>query len=228
MAQKNDMFLYWGTGSVPCWKVMMVLEEKGLQGYGSKMISFSQGEHKGEDVLKLNPRGQVPAFRDGSTIINESGAICDYLEYKYKDQGNKLLPDDPELRGNVLQRVWEAPNLSKAFIEGIFRYHLRTKPEDIDVEYLKTKKKEAREELQRWETHLEKEGEGSHVAGKDFSMADVSVFPLLAFGVRGKLELSPFPNLQKYYQRLAERPSIKTSWPPHWRESEGRDLFTGV
>ena len=59
----SNMFLYWGSGSVPCWRAMLVLEEKGLQGYGNKLLSFSQKEHKGEEVLKLNPRGQVRVTR---------------------------------------------------------------------------------------------------------------------------------------------------------------------
>ena len=40
-----------------------MLEEKGLQGYGNKLLSFSKKEHKGEEVLKLNPRGQVRVTR---------------------------------------------------------------------------------------------------------------------------------------------------------------------
>ena len=46
---------------------MLVLEEKGLQGYGNKLVSFSKKEHKGEDVLKLNPRGQVGSPLTGLT-----------------------------------------------------------------------------------------------------------------------------------------------------------------
>ena len=57
-----DIFLYWGSGSTPCWRPMIVLEEKQLSGYGNKLISFSDKEHKGEEVMKLNPRGQVMFF----------------------------------------------------------------------------------------------------------------------------------------------------------------------
>ena len=57
MAQ--DMMIYWGSGSAPCWMALMTLEEKGLQGYNQKVISFEKKEHKSEEVLKLNPRGQV-------------------------------------------------------------------------------------------------------------------------------------------------------------------------
>ena len=38
---------------------MLVLEEKGLGGYGNKLLTFDKKEHKGEEVLKWNPRGQV-------------------------------------------------------------------------------------------------------------------------------------------------------------------------
>ena len=55
----DDFFLFWGSGSSPCWRPMIVLEEKGLGGYPNKLIEFSKQEHKGEDVKKLNPRGQV-------------------------------------------------------------------------------------------------------------------------------------------------------------------------
>ena len=63
MSNKN-MFLYWGSGSSPCWKAMIVLAEKGLwEGVPNKLLEWSKMEHKSEEVLKLNPRGQVGAYR---------------------------------------------------------------------------------------------------------------------------------------------------------------------
>lgn len=35
--------LYWGSGSTPAWRVLCVLEEKGLD-YESKLIEFSKSE----------------------------------------------------------------------------------------------------------------------------------------------------------------------------------------
>lgn len=55
----KDMTLLWGSGSPPCWRVMIALEEKGLQGYDHKLLSFEKGEHKSQEVLDMNPRGQV-------------------------------------------------------------------------------------------------------------------------------------------------------------------------
>lgn len=56
MAQ--DMTLLWGAGS-RCWRIMIALEEKGLAGYNQKLLSFDKMEHKSQEVLSLNPRGQV-------------------------------------------------------------------------------------------------------------------------------------------------------------------------
>lgn len=57
MAQ--DMTLLWGSGSPPCWRVMIALEEKNLQGYNQKLLSFEKMEHKSQEVIDINPRGQV-------------------------------------------------------------------------------------------------------------------------------------------------------------------------
>lgn len=54
-----DGFLYWGSGSGPCWRAMIVLEEKGFNGYNNKLCEFSKQEHKSDEVKALNPRGQV-------------------------------------------------------------------------------------------------------------------------------------------------------------------------
>jgi hypothetical protein len=72
------------------------------------------------------------------------------------------------------------------------------------------------------------QGDGAFIAGNSFSMADVFFFPILAWGVRGQLEMSAFPALNEYYKRVVERPSVKASWPPHWNEGPGKDFYAGV
>lgn len=46
-----------------------MLAEKGLwEGCPNKIVSFSAKEHKGEDIMKLNPRGQV-GFKIWNTLF---------------------------------------------------------------------------------------------------------------------------------------------------------------
>lgn len=75
----EEIFLYWGSGSTPCWRVQITLEEKNIP-YGQKLLSFDKNEHKTEELLKLNPRGQLPTLKIGNTSLNESLGACLYLE----------------------------------------------------------------------------------------------------------------------------------------------------
>ena len=58
----------------------------------------------------------------------------------------------------------------------------------------------------------------SFLAGNDFTMADVYFFPYLAFAVRMGMDIEKYPNLKAYYEKVCGRPSIKATWPPHWKE----------
>ncbi|CAH1796760.1 unnamed protein product [Owenia fusiformis] len=215
-----DTILFWGSGSVPCWRPMLVLEEKGVK-YDSRLISFGNKEHKGPDVMKYNPRGQVPTFVDGDIVVNESLAICNYLEYKYSDQGNKLLPTDVKERALVLQRQYEALNLNKKGIEDIIYKHMRNSPDLQDEEKMKASIQALSDELALWEGYLQTSG--GYIAGKGFTMADVMFFPYVAFFVRMGLQLNKYPNIKNYYDNLVTRPSVKATWPPHWAESAGKE-----
>ncbi|XP_061177605.1 glutathione S-transferase A-like [Saccostrea echinata] len=218
----ENMFLYWGSGSIPCWKPMIVLEEKGFGGYKNKLITFSKKEHKGEDILKLNPRGQVPTFKDGDIVVNESNAICDYLESTYKGNGTKLIPDDKAKRAKVLQRMHEAAsNMQQKMMLDVIYYMWQTKEEDRKEEDVTKKMDALKEELNRWEGYL---GETkAFLAGPDFSMADVYFYPYIAFAVRMGLELEKLPNLKVYFDKASARPSLQATQPPHWKEEEPKN-----
>ncbi|KAA8586194.1 hypothetical protein FQN60_007763 [Etheostoma spectabile] len=105
MAQ--DITLLWGSGSPPCWRVQIALEEKNLQGYNQKLLSFEKMEHKSQDVLDINARGQLPSFKHGDVIVNESYAACFYLESQFKSEGNKLIPESPAEQALMYQRMFE-------------------------------------------------------------------------------------------------------------------------
>ena len=57
-------------------------------------------------------------------------------------------------------------------------------------------------------------------------MADAVFFPQIAIVMRmhptaGKT----FPLMEDYCNRLSPRKSIQDTWPPHWKEVEGQDIF---
>ncbi|XP_038662973.1 glutathione S-transferase A-like [Scyliorhinus canicula] len=214
----DGMFLFWGSGSPPCWRIMIVLEEKKLQGYQQKMLSFEKMEHKSEEVMAINPRGQLPSFRHGDSILNESFGACLYLENQFKSQGTQLVPDTGDNQALVFQRMHEVLTLQEKL--GAVIYYTWKVPEDERHDSaIERNKKTLNEELLLWEGYLEKVAPDSHLAGKNFTMADVMLFPQVAYAVHFGLSSDKYPKLTEYYNRVKERPSIQASWPPHWKES---------
>ncbi|KAM6974799.1 glutathione S-transferase A-like [Tautogolabrus adspersus] len=226
MAQ--DMTLLWGTGSPPCWRVMIALEEKNLQGYNQKLLSFDNNEHKSQEVLDLNPRGQLPTFKHGDIIVNESYAACFYLESQFKSQGNKLIPDDQTEQALMYQRMFEGLTFYEKL--NAVTYYEWFIPEGERHDSALTRNKEAlTTELKLWEGYLQKLGSNTCLAGPSFSLADVTVFPTVASLFRFGLSAERYPNLGAYYALLKGRPSIKASWPPDWLENpKGQDTLKDI
>ncbi|XP_003448933.1 glutathione S-transferase A isoform X1 [Oreochromis niloticus] len=218
------MSLLWGAGSPPCWRVMITLEEKKLQGYKRKLLSFEKGEHKSQEVLEVNPRGQLPAFKHGDIILNESCATCLYLENQFKSQGIKLIPDSAEDQAVMYQRMMEGLALTDK-LNSVIYYDCSVPEEERHDSAVKRNKEALTAELKLWEGYLENVSAGSYLAGA-FSLADVIVFPSIACAFRFGLSVGRYPKLAKYYSLLKNRASIKTTWPPHWVASpQGYDIL---
>ncbi|KAL6473424.1 hypothetical protein MHYP_G00169850, partial [Metynnis hypsauchen] len=214
----EDILLYWTSGSPPCWRVMIALEEKNLHGYKSKLLSFEKQEHKGPEVLALNPRGQIPTFKHGDIVVNESIAACMYLESRFKSQGSQLMPDSVTEQALVLQRMFECSSLQQKMYDVVF-YEWFV-PEGERHESAQKRNKEAlTTELKLWESYLQKLDKGSYLAGKSFSMADVVCFPYVAFLIWFGLNTERYPRLGEYYELVKEHPSVKASWPPNRLEN---------
>ncbi|KAG7501343.1 Glutathione S-transferase A [Solea senegalensis] len=219
----KEMTLLWGSGSPPCWRVMIALEEKNLQGYKQKMLSFEKMEHKSEEVMKMNPRGQLPAFKHGEHVLNESYAACLYLENQFKSQGSKLIPECPAELAMMYQRAFEGQTLAQKMADVIY-YNWKVPEGERHDSAVKRNREALSAELKLWEGYLQK-GSGCFLAGKCFTMADVIVFPTIAYVFRFGLSEERYPKLAAYYNCLKDRPSIKKSWPPTWQESQGQETL---
>ncbi|XP_066290781.1 glutathione S-transferase A-like [Branchiostoma lanceolatum] len=81
------------------------------------------------------------------------------------------------------------------------------------------------EELMIWEEYLKEEG-GPFIAGKEFTMADVSFFPVLAYVVwMGFQPKKAYPNLNDYYLAVRDRPTVQDVWPADWNKPSPEKEF---
>ncbi|TWW65363.1 glutathione S-transferase A-like [Takifugu rubripes] len=225
MAQ--NMTLLWGSGSPPCWRVMIALEEKEIKGYKQKLLSFEKMEHKSKEVMEMNPRGQLPAFKWGDKVLNESYAACLFLESQFKSNGTKLTPDCPNELALMYQRMFEGFALTQK--SGIVIYYNYLVPEGERHDSAVKRNREALSaEVKLWEGYLEKV-KGDYLAGSSFTMADVCIFPSISYLFHFGLSMERYPKLAAYYNRLKSRPSIKATWPQSWLENpQSSDLLKDI
>lgn len=225
MAQ--EMTLLWGSGSPPCWRVMITLEEKEVKGCNQKLLSFDKMEHKSKEVMQMNPRGQLPAFKCGDSLLNESYAACMFLESQFKSKGTKLTPDCPSELALMYQRMFEGFTLTQK--SGIVIYYNYMVPEGERHDAAVKRNRDAlTAELKLWESYME-EVKGDYMAGSSFTMADVCMFPSFAYLFNFGLSEERYPKVAAYYNRLKNRASIKATWPPTWLENpQSSDLLKDI
>uniref|UniRef100_A0A8C6THB0 Glutathione S-transferase rho n=1 Tax=Neogobius melanostomus TaxID=47308 RepID=A0A8C6THB0_9GOBI len=197
----KDMTLLWGSGSPPCWRVQVVLEEKNLQGYNSKQL------------------GQVSSFSHGNLIINESIGICEYLADRFKDQGTKLVPDDYSEKAMMFQRMHEGNSLMMKAGDVIY-YNFKVPEAERHESALQRNKEALTVEVKLWEDYLTK-SKGQYLVGKDFTLADAVIYPAIAYLFPKGLCEKKYPKLAEYYKNLKTRPSIQKTWPPTWFSPPG-------
>ena len=96
--------------------------------------------------------------------------------------------------------------------------------ENAAQDELVQRKKDLADELTYWEEYLKSD----FVCGSEFTMADIFLFTYIALLVRGGINLDSRPNIKKYYEKLSQRPSIQTSWPPHFKTSPPTTIYEGA
>ncbi|KAF4998850.1 hypothetical protein FDECE_11693 [Fusarium decemcellulare] len=99
-AKENDLKLYAACFCPFSQRVWIALEAKGMAYQYCEADPLRRPTPA--PLLEANPRGSVPAIRQGDWACAESGVILEYLEDL--EQGTPLYPTDPRLKANC--RLW--------------------------------------------------------------------------------------------------------------------------
>jgi glutathione S-transferase len=154
--------------------------------YEFVLLDMQAGAHKQPEFLAINPMGKLPALTDGDFALWESGAILLYLAQKY----DPTYPTTPEKQAELYQWVLFA---NATLSMGVFMEA--------------TREKEGPQLLTPLSDRLLKQ---TFMLGESFSVADVAVGAVLAFiPLMLKLDLSPYPGVMAYSQRLSGRPAFQ-------------------
>ena len=197
-------------------KVTIMLEEllaKGHKGaeYDAWLIKIGEGMQFGSGFVEVNPNSKIPALLDRSgpkpIRVFESGAILVYLAEKF----GAFLPTDPAARAECLSWLfWQmgsAPYLGGGF--GHFYAYAPSKMEyAIDRFAMETKR-----QLDVLDRRL---AESKFIAGDDYTIADMAIFPWYGGLVKGWLynaaeflSVHEYRHVVRWADMLLERPTVK-------------------
>ncbi|MFL9877505.1 glutathione binding-like protein [Herbaspirillum rhizosphaerae] len=186
-------------------KVHIMLEECVLD-YRAHAIDIGAGDQFTEDFLKISPNNKIPAIvdsdgPDGQPIsMFESGAILIYLAGKT----GKFLGTTDREKFNVLQWVMFqmgglGPMLGQA-------HHFRIyAPEKIEYAVNRYSN-----EAKRLYGVLDKQlSKTPYLAGDEYTIADIACFPWTRSWKNQGIELSDFPNVQRWFDAINARPAVQ-------------------
>jgi GST-like protein len=186
-------------------KVHIMLEECGLP-YRAIPVNIGAGDQFEPDFLAISPNNKIPAIvdpdgPDGRPIsMFESGAILLYLASK----SGLFLPADTRGKFQVLEWLMFqmgsiGPMLGQA-------HHFRIyAPEKIGYA-IERYTNEARRLYGVMDRRLAKT---RYIAGPDYSIADIAIFPWLRSWKNQGIDWREFPHLKGWFDEIAGRPAVQ-------------------
>lgn len=198
-------------------KVTVLLEEllaRGESGaeYDAWLVNIGSGEQFGSGFVAVNPNSKIPALLDRSTDpptrVFESGAILLYLAEKFDAFVPK--PGAPG-RGECLSWVfWQMA--STPYLGGGFGHFYAYAPEKLEYP-INRFAMEVKRQLDVLDRNL---AERRYVAGAEYTIADMAIFPWYGGLVNGELygageflDVKSYANVLRWSAEIAARPAVQ-------------------
>jgi len=186
-------------------KVHIMLEECALP-YRVIPVDIGTGAQFDTKFLTISPNNKIPAIIDpqgpdaAPISLFESGAILLYLAGKT----GKLLPADTRGKYEVLQWLMfqmgsVGPMLGQA-------HHFRIyAPEKIAYAI----ERYTNEAKRLYGVINKRLASSRYIGGRDYSIADIAVFPWLRSWKNQGVELKDYPHLKGWFDEIASRPAVQ-------------------
>jgi GST-like protein len=189
---------------------LLALGHSGAE-YDAWLIRINEGDQFGSGFVSVNPNSKIPALMDrsGATPIRifESGAILTHLAEKF----GAFLPTEARARAECLSWLfWQMG--SAPYLGGGFGHFYAYAP--FKIEYAIDRfAMEVKRQLDVLDRRL---GESKYLAGDDYTIADMAVWPWygamakgLLYGGGEFLQVQEYKNLIRWADAISARPAVK-------------------
>ncbi|MGX7873839.1 glutathione-dependent disulfide-bond oxidoreductase [Mesorhizobium sp. ORM6] len=198
-------------------KVTVMLEEllaRGHKGaeYDAWIIRINDGDQFGSGFVEVNPNSKIPALMDrsGATPVRvfESGSILVYLAEKF----GEFLPTEQPARAEVLSWLfWQMG--SAPYLGGGFGHFYAYAPQKFEyaIDRFAMETKRQMDVLDR------RLAETEYLGGKDYTIADMAVWPWYGGLALGRLyndsaeflSVREYSHVQRWANAIDARPTVK-------------------
>jgi glutathione S-transferase len=187
-------------------KVQIAAHEKDID-FELVMVPFDMKrryEPRHPEVLRINPKRQVPVVIDGAVEIFDSTQIFEYFEHLKPEP--ELWPADPA--GRARARLLEHKSDEVYFPHIIRLMELRATPENPTAV-------SAREKASLYYREMEEVLAGGEYLAGPYSYADIAFYMAQLFGARMGAEMTEeTPRLLRWRDRMSARPAVRSVVAP--------------
>jgi len=181
-------------------KISIMLEETKLD-YKLIPINIIKDEQFDKNFLEISPNNKIPAIYDYDTKISmmESGSILMYLSEKT----GIFMPNNDKSRWKrdewlMFQMASLGPMLGQVHHFVKFNSGKSTYAEE----------RYSAEALRIYGVLNTRLGISQYVAGNDYGIADISIWPWIARFEWQNIDLNKFPNILRWYKEIASRDAV--------------------
>lgn len=204
------MILYTYFRSSAAFRVRIALNLKGIAAE-LRPINLLQNENWQSEYRAINPQGFVPFLIDGENRLAQSLAIIEYLD--------ECHPVPPLLPANAAERAFVrgVANLIACDIHPLnnkrimdYLEHTLAQDKGVRSEWYQHWIREGFATLEQW---LASRQTAPFCHGDTPTLADICLVPQVFNAQRFKVELAPYPNIMRVFERCMTLPAFDAAQP---------------
>ena len=179
------------------YKVRLLLTQLGYA-FERVHLDILKGETRSPEFRAKNPNHRIPLLEwpEGRRLA-ESNAILFYLA-----QGSAYLPIDSWHQAQILQWMFFEQYSHEPYI-AVVRFWYFSGQIDQHQQELPAKMERGQQALQVMETHLQ---DHPFFVADRYTIADIALFAYTHVAPEGHFDLSPFPAIQAWIERVRSQP----------------------
>ncbi len=186
----------------------IVLNEVGAPYEMERVDLKTKKTQKGDDFLKINPKGQVPTFQtEDGKILTEGAVIVQYIADKYPEKN--MMP-----KWGTWERYKANEWLNYVATEihknmgTMFAVDRMITNKEGNEEFKNSMREGLGKKFDYLSSHL---SNNAFLMGTQFCAADAYLYTVLSWHAYLKLDMTKWPKLMGYMEQIQSRPAVRAT-----------------